>query len=146
MDSMRQGPSLTRSGYSEAYDSESDKFGHRMQELLCQIMTEQLEIPEVGRSVVGQELSHFAFAKATEEEDGNGIDFLFYNPQSKTWIKMDFTVSNNHVDLKAKEEKISAIGGVVLKIPAHTLELAAQGAERDIKAVAREITNTFGIQ
>lgn len=138
-------PPLTPSGYENAYDSGADEFGHRMEDLLCQIMSNELEIPQVDRDVVGQQLNHFAFARATSEEDGQGVDILFYNSQTNRWIPVDFTVSNNPIDLRAKEEKISRLGGVVLKVPARTLALAARGAERDIKTVAGEIATTFGI-
>lgn len=117
-----------------------------MEELFGQIMIEKLEIPQVGRDVVGQELSHFAFARATEEEDGRGKDLWFYNAQSKKWIPADFTTSNNHVDLKEKERRVSKFGGVVLKIPAHTLDLASRGAEKDIRDVANAVASTFGIR
>ena len=139
---------LTLSGYEgPVYRSEADEAGHESQKLLCKVMANKLEIPEVDRGAVGQELKHFAFAEATEEEeDGKGIDFWFYNAQSERWVPMDFTTSNNHVDLREKEERMKKLGGVVLKIPARTLKLAARGAERDIKAVAREIATTFGIR
>ena len=133
-------------GYDKAYSSEADETGHESQELLCRIMAEKLEIPQVERSAVGQELGHFAFARATEEEDGKGKDFWFYNAQSRKWVPMDFTTSNNRVDLREKEKRMEKSGGAVLKITKHTLELASMGAERDLKNIAREIADTFGIR
>lgn len=138
-------PPLTRSGYEDAYNGGADEFGHRMEDLLCQVMSDELEIPQVDRDVVGQKLDHFAFARATPDEDGQGVDILFYNFQSDRWVPMNFTVSNNPVDRREKERKLAALGGVVLKVPARTLELAARGAVSDIRKVAKEIADTFGI-
>ena len=123
--------------YSETvYNSVISETGHAMERLFVEILTEKLGVELIDRQDVNSYSDDkFAIAKSTDEEDTEkGVDFWFYNKESKKWIGIDFTTSNE-LKYRGKDRKVDGIDVYALKIGRYDLILAAQGGENYINKV-----------
>lgn len=115
--------------------SSSEKtFGQEMEDKFVTALG-KLGIPEVPRALKDndtREKKGFAIARATEDEDTDGIDFWFYVPKYKTWYPIDLTTTNNMDKLQGKRKKERITG-----------TYASQGAELYLEKISVALASLF---
>ena len=118
-----------------------NELGHKAEEMYLSIIT-RLGVTEVPYSKVGQ---HFAYETITRPpatiDFRDKLDFQFYNPIYREWIKIDLSTATNPENLTEKRQKERETGIRLLRLDYGIIRRAYLGSERDIEIVAEATRN-----
>jgi hypothetical protein len=117
------------------------ELGHKAEDMYLSIIT-RLGVTEVPYNKVGQHFDYEAITRPPATIDfRDKLDFQFYNPIYREWIKIDLSTATNPENLSEKRQKERETGIRLLRLDYAIIHRAYLGSERDIEIVATATRN-----
>ncbi len=136
---------MVNQGEPKSWLCTENNFGQQMETKFLTAMG-KLGVPEVPndfRKNDPRKDKTPAIARATPEEDADGIDFWLYIPRRDTWYPIDLTTNNNPDKINIKKDRERKLGIKILKLYPKTIENASLGGEVYLGRISQAVLSLF---